>query len=116
MITEQIKTIAVETLVQEVTSLKQTEYDLVAITCTYDEMLELSYSFEKEQEFLHLRLVIDRGTQLASISQLYAYAFLYENEIKELFDVKITGITIDFENQLYQIAEKTPFITNKEES
>ena len=113
---ENFRVIEVSELIPEVTSLKQIGYNLVAITCTYDKQIELTYSFEKENEFLHLRILTDTETIIQSVSGLYVYAFLYENEIKELFDVKLVDIVIDFDSQLYLIAEKAPFVPKKEES
>ncbi|MEY8353518.1 NADH-quinone oxidoreductase subunit C [Lachnospiraceae bacterium 54-53] len=87
-------------------------YRLVAVTCTNKEGLELTYSFDKDYELLNVRIMTDTETELPSISIIYPYSFLYENEIKELFGVRITGITQDFNDTLYKIPVKTPFGRN----
>ncbi len=111
---QQIKIILPNELLAETIHLKNEGYRLVAISSTYKEGLELSYSFDKEYDFLNLRIETDTETEIDSISSLYSYAFLYENEIKELFGANIKDITIDFNNNLYKIPVKTPYIMEKE--
>lgn len=107
-----IKEIPANDLLAETLRMKNDGYRLVAVTCTNKEGMELSYSFDKEYELLNLRILTDTETELPSISIIYPYSFLYENEIKELFGVKITGITPDFNDTLYKIPVKTPFNRN----
>ncbi|HWT76340.1 MAG TPA: NADH-quinone oxidoreductase subunit C [Mobilitalea sp.] len=104
-----IKTISAGELLSETLRLKNESYRLVAITCTNKDGMELSYSFEKNNDLLTLRFVTDTEEEIASISIMYSYAFLYENEIKELFGVNIKDISIDFNNTLYKIPVTTPF-------
>ncbi len=40
---------------------------------------------------------------------IYPNAFLYENEIHDLFGVVVKNITIDYRGTLYRTAIKTPF-------
>ncbi|MGC4019369.1 MAG: NADH-quinone oxidoreductase subunit C [Muricomes sp.] len=87
----------------------------MAISCTNKDGIELTYSFDKDYDFVNLRINMDYDTEIESISCLYQYAFLYENEIKELFGVKIKNITLDFNNNLYRISVETPFNMKKEE-
>jgi ech hydrogenase subunit D len=101
-------------LLNEVSKLKADRYRLVAITCTNKEGMELSYSFDREYDFITYRFVIEPTVEIESVSSLYPYAFLYENEIKELFGVIIKNISFDFQNNLYIIPVKTPFQTSKE--
>lgn len=77
-----------------------------------NEKLELSYSFADDDTNLYhnLRLVIDKETEVCSITEFYPYAFLYENEMKELFGVNIQMINLDYSNKLYRIDEETPFL------
>lgn len=73
---------------------------------------ELSYSFANEDtyEYTTLRAVIDKETEVCSITEFYPYAFLYENEMKELFGVNIKMINLDYHNKLYRIQTETPFL------
>lgn len=104
-----IKTISAHDLLADSLRLKNDGYRLVAITCTNKDGMELSYSFDKNYDLLTLRFVTDTKEEIESISIVYPYSFLYENEIKELFGVKIKDITVDFNNSLYKIPVKTPF-------
>ena len=107
-----LKEISANDLLAETLKIKNDGYRLVAVTCTNKDGMELTYSFDKDHELLNLRLLTDTETELPSISIIYPYSFLYENEIKELFGVKITGITPDFNDNLYKIPVKTPFQMN----
>lgn len=72
---------------------------------------ELSYSFAEDEtyQYITLRIVIDPEVEIPSITQFYPFAFLYENEMKELFGVKIQMINLDYDNKLYRIQAETPF-------
>lgn len=104
-----IKEISAEMLLAETLDLKFAGYRLVAISSTAKDGLEITYSFDKEYDFRNLRIHIDYETEIESISSIYGYAFMYENEIKELFGAKIKNIVLDFNEKLYRISEKTPF-------
>jgi ech hydrogenase subunit D len=104
-----IKMISSNELLAETLHLKNEGYRLVAITCTCGEGMELSYSFDKDYEFLNLRIIVGMEEEISSISFIYPFAFMYENEIKELFGVMIRDIAVDFNNSLYKIPVVTPF-------
>jgi hypothetical protein len=70
--------------------------------------VELTWSFEYEGRLEHVRELVAPGASVPSVSQLYSYAYLYENEIAELFGVNVTGRNVDFKGQLYQTSEKVP--------
>ncbi len=76
---------------------------------------ELSYSFAKEYELVTYRVIVDKETEVPSITPVFGMAFLYENEMKELFGVKMQCINLDYNNKLYRIDVETPFLTKKEE-
>lgn len=110
-----IKMISSNELLAETLHLKNEGYRLVAITCTSKDGMELSYSFDKDYDLINLRFVTDTVEEVMSISIIYPYSFLYENEIKELFGVNIKDISIDFNDSLYKIPVKTPFKTKEGE-
>ena len=109
-----IKTISSNELLAETLGMRNAGYRLVAISCTNKDGAELSYSFDKEYDFVTLRIKTDYETEIESITSMYPYAFLYENEIKELFGVKIIKMTLDFNDKLYRINVETPFNMKKE--
>ena len=79
---------------------------------------ELSYSFtDYENLQLHtLRVVVDPEETVMSITEIIPAALFYENEMKELFGVKIQLISADLQNKLYRINVDTPLGPKKEEA
>ena len=85
-------------------------YRLVQIGCsTLQDAYELNYSFDKDYRFKNLRITVAPGEEVPSISMIYQNAFLYENEIHDLFGVVVTNISIDYGGTLYRTTIKTPF-------
>jgi ech hydrogenase subunit D len=85
-------------------------YRLVQIGCsTLQNGYELNYSFDKDYRFKNLRITVVPDEEVPSISAIYPNAFLYENEIHDLFGIGIKDIAIDYHGSLYRTAIKTPF-------
>ena len=83
---------------------------LVQIGCsTLANSYELTYSFDKEYRLRNLRITVTPDEPVPSISVIYPNAFLYENEIHDLFGVVITHISVDYRGTLYKTAIGTPF-------
>jgi ech hydrogenase subunit D len=70
---------------------------------------DISWSFAKDGELEHIRERVLPGEEVPSISPWFGGAFLFENELRELFGVAMTGIALDLHGQLYQTAERVPF-------
>ena len=103
-------------LLGEVMAMKNKKLRLSQICCAYsNEKIELSYSFADDDtnEYIILRIVMDKDTEVCSITEFYPYAFLYENEMKELFGVNIKMINLDYNQKLYRLKDETPFIPEK---
>jgi len=97
-------------LVGLVAELFAENYRLVQIGCsTLPDAYELTYSFDREYRFKNLRFTVVEGEEVPSISVIYPGAFLYENEIHDLFGVNITHIAVDYRGTLYRTALNTPF-------
>ena len=85
-------------------------YRLVQIGCTtLPEAYEFTYSFDREYRFRNLRFTASPEEEVPSISVIYPNAFLYENEIHDLFGVVIRNIAVDYRGTLYRTAIRTPF-------
>src|SRR5512138_1591005 len=85
-------------------------YRLVQVGCTtLPGAYELTYSFDREYRFRNLRFTVTQDEEVPSISVIYPGAFLYENEIHDLFGVPITHIAVDYRGTLYRTALSTPF-------
>lgn len=97
-------------LMSQVMHLKTDGYRIVQICAvTLIDRYELSYSFARDYEMVNLRFSVQEGEEVASISDIFTPAFLYENEIRDLFGVNIQMISLDYQGNLYRIDKKTPF-------
>jgi len=97
-------------LVGRVAHLFAEGYRLVQIGCsTLESGYELNYTFDKGYRFTNLRISVAPGEEVPSISAVFANAFLYENEIHDLFGVSIKDIALDYHGTLYRTSIKTPF-------
>lgn len=76
---------------------------------TPDGAFDITWSFARDREFEHLRERVLPGDQVPSICDHYGASFLYENELRELFGIDVTGLAVDFGGQLYRTAERVPF-------
>jgi len=85
-------------------------YRLVQVGCsTLEAAYELNYSFDKDNRFKNLRVTVVPDEEVPSISMIYQNAFLYENEIHDLFGVVVSNISIDYHGTLYRTSIKAPF-------
>ena len=90
-------------------------YRLVQICATNgDSTLEVTYSFDRDYAFTNMRVILQKDdTVLPSITGSFLAAFTYENELQDLFGIKITDLAINYNGNFYKMAIKTPFLVNK---
>jgi ech hydrogenase subunit D len=107
--------IPVDTLLARVGALHQQNQRLVQIGATrLPDQLELTYSFDLEGRLTNLRLHLPAAeARVPSITSIYWCAFLYENEIHDLFNLQVEGMAVDFHGHLYNTAIKFPFGSTK---
>ena len=110
-----IETIAPEALLAKTQALRAQGYRLVQIGATrLAEGVELTYSFDLHGCLISLRVQLPPAkAQVPSITSAYWAAFLYENELHDLFNVHVDGIAVDFHGALYKTAIKFPFGSTK---
>ena len=131
-----IEEIPVGTLLERVQRMRAQGWRLVQVSCTRlvaDQ--EVNYSFDSGDtpgpagpaappgsspaptaRFTTLRVRIPiRGAELPSISSFYWSAFLYENEMHDLFGVTVHGMAVDFKGKLFTTMVPTPFVAREEE-
>ncbi len=96
-------------LFEKAAGLAEQGYRLVQVCCTKKDGYELTYSFDLDYRLVNLRLHVVEGEEVESIGAVYPYAFLYENEIRDLFGVNIVNINVDYAGNFYRTAVKTPF-------
>jgi len=75
-----------------------------------DDGLEVLYSFEKDEILKNFKLgITDKDPELQSISQIYWPAFIYENELHDLFGIKFKNLALDYGGHFFKISEETPW-------
>ena len=79
---QMIRIVTPEELLAEVIHYRSEEYRLVAISCTYKEGLEITYSFDKDMKFENIRLQIQDDVEIESITMIYPYAFYMKMKSK----------------------------------
>jgi ech hydrogenase subunit D len=70
---------------------------------------DIAWSFARGADLEHVQERVLPGEEVPSISPFFGGAFLFENELRELFGIDVTGIDIDLQGQLYKTAERVPF-------
>lgn len=76
---------------------------------TLPDGVEINYTYDLNGEMSVWRLAAAPRSALPSISAVYPAAFLYENEIHDLFDISFSDMSIDYHGNLYRMAVQTPF-------
>jgi len=79
-----------------------TKHRFITTTCVdnKDGTNDLIYHFDKEKVIKNVKLTINREETIPSISGIYFCAILVENEMQELFGIKIKGIVVDYGGHL----------------
>jgi len=97
-------------LVAEVTKLKAEGYRLVTMSSvqTGQDAMEIIYHFDKDLKLKNLRLPLQKGGSIPSISGVLFTAFLVENEIKDQFGVTFDGLVLDYQGKLLNETVQTP--------
>lgn len=97
-------------LMEIIAALRSSGYRLVQIcSTTLADCYEMNYSFDKDLQFRNVRFIVRSGETVPSISRIYSCAFLYENEIQDLFGITIEHMVTDFHGTLYQTRIPAPF-------
>ena len=108
--TQSIDLIEISRLLPEVDAFRKAYWRLVQILCVSSaEGAELSYSFGLDLAMRSLRFRASAEESVPSITAFYPAAFLYENEIRDLFGVRIERIVPDWEGKSFDVAKGQPF-------
>jgi ech hydrogenase subunit D len=86
---------------------------LITITALdQGDQIEYVYNFAKDLDVVNLRVKTPRSEAMPSISSVYPSAFLFENELQDLFKIPVAGISVDFGGKLLTIegAEDTTLV------
>lgn len=98
---QNLKEIQKEDLRKEVLELKASGHRFVTATCVDlgDGRFDIIYHFDKDYELKNLRVTIENGEKMPSISDVYFAAVFVENEIKDLFGIEFENLLIDYEGK-----------------
>jgi NADH:ubiquinone oxidoreductase subunit C len=105
-------------IVEKAKSYLKEGYRLIQMCCTKTPTeMDIIYTFEKiNLECVNLKLPVNVGDTLPSISDVFFGAFLYENEIHDLYGVNFTGMAVDFKGTFYETSVKQAFSTTGAET
>ncbi len=79
------------------------------LSVAYEGYNEVTYSVAKEYEMENYKINLPINEEIKSFSDIFPAATLYENEIKELWGVKVVGMALNYHNKFYRIEKETPF-------
>ena len=105
-----IETVDIPTLYKIMLEKHRAGYRLAQICATaFEGYNEVIYSFAYDYKFENYKIIVPIDLEIITLSDFFPSAMLYENEMKELYGVKVKAINPDYNNKLYRIAKKTPF-------
>ena len=115
LVNQTLELLPVEGLVEKARALREHGCRLVQICATrLPDQIELTYSFDQDLRLTNVRVLLPAAEpRLPSISSVFWCAFLYENEIHDLFNIQVEGMAVDFHGKLYTTAVKYPFGSTK---
>jgi ech hydrogenase subunit D len=110
MAAQAIAPIEIGDVVAKAAQAKKDGLRLVQIGCTkIGDDFEIIYTYDKDYKLLNYRITVKADVTIPSISGVYFGAFVYENEIHDLYGLAVSGINIDFKGTFYKTAIKHPF-------
>ncbi len=97
-------------LLETVQDMKADGYRLGQVCCTkLENGFEILYSFDKDHVLRNLRLILGEEEEISSITGIFWPAFIYENEMHDLFGVKFKHMALDYEGNFFKVAQPTPW-------
>jgi ech hydrogenase subunit D len=105
------ETIDRKTLTSRAADLKSAGWRLVQVCCTSKpDHFEVTYSFDKDYVLKNLQIeVLRTDAKIPSLTSHYFCAFTYENELQDLFGLKVEGLALDFGGKFYRTIQPGAF-------
>lgn len=101
-------------LLSVVRGMKKDGFRLLQICATkVSEGFEILYSFDKDHELTNLKLTVPEEEEVQSVTGEYWGAFIYENEMHDLFGIKIVNNELDYGGNFFKVSEPTPWNPKK---
>ncbi len=108
---QEYKIIESSQLLHEVRDIKAEGYRLVQACATnVGDETELLYTFDKDFKLFNIKMNIPKDRIMESITGEYWGAFIYENEMNDLFGIKFKHSKLDFEGNFFVTKEETPWM------
>ena len=106
-----VEEIETRELLDAVTRIHHDEWRLIQIcaTKTEENEYEILYTFGRAYDIRNIRLRIHGEDRVSSITSIYEVAYLYENEIHDLYGIEIDMMNYDFNGRLFRTVIPTPF-------
>jgi ech hydrogenase subunit D len=112
-----IEEIPLSTLLERVQRMQVEGWRLSQASCTRlvaDQEVNYSFDLDGRLHTLRVRLPMN-DPELPSISPFFWSAFLYENEMHDLFGITVRGMAIDFHGAFYTTMVPTPYVTREDD-
>ena len=111
---QDIQPVAPSELLERVRQLKDDGYRFSQACATPKEGgAEILYTFDKDHILLNLRVGVKYDEEIESITGSYWPAFIYENEMHDLFGIKFLHNALDYNGNFFVTAEPTPWNPKK---
>lgn len=99
-------------LVERAREFKDKGWRFVQCCATRDgeSLFELVYTFcdDTTNEVANLRLTVAANDEIPSVGALFPAAFMFENEMHDLFGINVVGITLDYRGGFYHLHIPAP--------
>jgi len=103
-----------DALLSTVRDLKGEGYRLIQICGSLKEDgIEVMYSFDKDNIAKNIKIMLAQEEKIESISGEYWPAFVYENEVHDLFGITFKHLALDFGGKFFKVSEPTPWNPKK---
>lgn len=107
---QRFEELAVNAVPGKAAELKKEGWRMVQICgITQTGSTELIYSFDKDFSLLNLKVTVPFGTKVQSITPTYWSAFVYENEVHDLFDVEFENMALDYKGTFFRTGQAHPW-------
>jgi len=105
-------TVEAEKLLDTVATLKAEGYRLVQACATvFEDKIDICYSFDKDFVLHNVMVNLPKeGGEVMSITGVYWPAFIYENEMHDLFGVTFKHSELDYGGNFFKVAKPTPWL------
>jgi len=74
-----------------------------------DGHIEVLYSFDLDHVVYNLKVMVPETMELTSITGDFWSAFIYENEMHDLFGIKFDHLALDYGGHFFKVSEPTPW-------